>query len=356
MDRWVAEAMRRINADAHRSADTHLFRLPLPQLPGVAIYLKDESTHPTGSLKHRLARSLFLYALCNGKIREGTTVIEASSGSTAVSEAYFARLIGVPFIAVMPRSTAKSKIALIERYGGTCHFVASAPEMQSAALALAASTGGHFMDQFTYAERATDWRGNNNIAESIFRQMEYETVSVPSVVVMSAGTGGTSATLGRYILYKSYETDLVVVDPEQSVFYEGYQSGDRSLTSDSSSRIEGIGRPKVEESFLPEVITRMIKVPDAASIATMLWLQELIGRRAGPSTGTNLWGALLEGACIARAGEAGAVVTVMCDSGDRYLDTYYNADWVREHIGDIAPYRAKLDRWPDEIDGWAAAL
>ena len=71
--------------------------------PDVDLYLKDESTHPTGSLKHRLARSLFLYALCNGQIGEGTTVIEASSGSTAVSEAYFARMLGLPFVAVMPR-------------------------------------------------------------------------------------------------------------------------------------------------------------------------------------------------------------------------------------------------------------
>ncbi len=69
----------------------------------VALYLKDESTHITGSLKHRLARSLFLYALCNGWIGENTTVVEASSGSTAVSEAYFAALLGLPFIAVMPR-------------------------------------------------------------------------------------------------------------------------------------------------------------------------------------------------------------------------------------------------------------
>lgn len=56
------------------------------------VYLKDESVHPTGSLKHRPARSPFLYALVNGHIVEGTTVVEASSGSTAVSEAYFARL------------------------------------------------------------------------------------------------------------------------------------------------------------------------------------------------------------------------------------------------------------------------
>ncbi|HOK11290.1 MAG TPA: pyridoxal-phosphate dependent enzyme, partial [Ottowia sp.] len=103
---WITEAVRRIERDYQRSADTHLIPIELPALAGVQIYLKDESTHPTGSLKHRLARSLFLYGLCNGWIREDTTIIESSSGSTAVSEAYFARLLGLPFVAVMPRSTS----------------------------------------------------------------------------------------------------------------------------------------------------------------------------------------------------------------------------------------------------------
>ena len=79
--RWTDNAIR-------RSADTHLLRYPLPSAwctdADVALYLKDETTHITGSLKHRLDRSLFLYALCNGWIDEGTTVVEASSGSTVV--------------------------------------------------------------------------------------------------------------------------------------------------------------------------------------------------------------------------------------------------------------------------------
>src|SRR5690606_35772236 len=80
---WVAAAIRKIEADFNRSADTHLIPLDLPGFPGIDVYLKDESSHPTGSLKHRLARSLFLYALANGWLREGCPVIEASSGSTA---------------------------------------------------------------------------------------------------------------------------------------------------------------------------------------------------------------------------------------------------------------------------------
>lgn len=215
---WTTSAINAIQADYQRSADTHLIPLELPVYPGVSLYLKDESTHPTGSLKHRLARSLFLYGLCNGWIREGTPVIEASSGSTAVSEAYFARLLGLPFIAVMPRCTARRKIEQIEFYGGRCHFVDSSAQIYAESERLARETGGHYMDQFTYAERATDWRGNNNIAESIYRQMSREAHPVPRYIVMSAGTGGTSATLGRFIRYQGHDTKLVVVDPENSVF------------------------------------------------------------------------------------------------------------------------------------------
>src|SRR6058998_2797947 len=120
---WADEAVRRIDADANRSTDTHLHVFPLRAEWGIDLYLKDESVHPTGSLKHRLARSLFLYGLCNGWITERTTVVEASTGSTAVSEAYFARFLGLEFIAVMPASTSREKIELIEEQGGSCHLV-----------------------------------------------------------------------------------------------------------------------------------------------------------------------------------------------------------------------------------------
>ncbi|WP_279205379.1 PLP-dependent cysteine synthase family protein [Obesumbacterium proteus] len=340
---WVKHAISEIEADFQRSADTHLIRLNLPTFPGIYLYLKDESTHPTGSLKHRLARSLFLYGLCNGWIKEDTTIIEASSGSTAVSEAYFARLLNLPFIAVMPSCTARKKVEQIEFYGGRCHFVDSASQIYAASEQLAKELNGHYMDQFTNAERATDWRGNNNIADSIFRQMEREPHPVPAYIVMSAGTGGTSATLGRYIRYQGHPTHLMVVDPENSVFMDSYLQKDRTITGTCGSKIEGIGRPRAEPSFIPEAIDSMMRVPDAASIATIHWLQKVLGRKVGASTGTNMWGALTLARQMRERGEQGAIVTLLCDSGERYLDTYYDADWVKKNIGDLSQYTRQLE-------------
>ena len=346
---WVDNAVRLIEADSKRSADTHLLRYPLPAAwcndVDVQLYLKDESTHITGSLKHRLARSLFLYGLCNGWIGEDTTIIEASSGSTAVSEAYFAALLGLPFIAVMTASTSASKIALIEAQGGRCHFVTESSQVYAEAQRLAEETGGHYLDQFTNAERATDWRGNNNIAESIYEQMRLEPHPVPEWIVVGAGTGGTSATIGRYIRYRRYASRLCVVDPENSAFFPGYAQDRDDVVTGASSRIEGIGRPRVEPSFLPGVVDQMIAVPDNGSVAAAHHASRVLGRRVGPSTGTNLWGAFQLLAEMIAHGRSGSVVTLLADSGDRYADTYFDADWLSAQGLDTSESAAVLSEF-----------
>lgn len=346
---WSRAAISLLQGDGHRSSDTHLLKPLFSGLGGVSIYLKDESTHPTGSLKHRLARSLFLYGICNGRIGPGTTLIEASSGSTAVSEAYFAKLLGLRFIAVMPKSTSRQKVEVIQSFGGECHFVERAGDVYDESIRIALQTGGYYLDQFTNAERATDWRGGNNIAESIFRQMECEEHPVPEWLVMSAGTGGTSATLGRYIRYRNLETRLCVVDVENSAFYDAWHTGDMQTVA-TGSRIEGIGRPRVEPSFVPGVIDHMIRVPDAASIAAAHVLSERIFRQIGGSTGTNFFGVCWIAATMLREGRRGSVVTLICDSGQRYADTFYNPDWLLESGINIAPYRRMIERFLDHGD------
>ena len=326
---WLIDAIARIDADYTRSSDTHLLRMDLPRFPGITLYLKDESSHPTGSLKHRLARSLFLYALCNGWIGPDTCVIESSSGSTAVSEAYFARLLGLRFIAVVPATTAQPKLDAIRFYGGEIHTVDDPTTVYDVSARLARETGGHYIDQFTYAERATDWRGNNNIAESIFAQLAREPHPEPTWVVCGAGTGGTSATIGRFIRYRGMKTRLCVADPAGSVFHQHFADpGITRLTGACPGGIEGIGRPRVEPSFIPHVIDRMEPIADADSIGAMRALSRLLGRRVGGSTGTNIWAVAKLIEEMAAAGQTGSIVTLLCDGGERYAQTYYDDTWL----------------------------
>jgi cysteine synthase A len=334
---WALWASQRLSADAQRSADTHLIPVPLPAFPSVHFYLKDESVHPSGSLKHRLARSLFLYSIVNGWLREKGTVVESSSGSTAISEAYFARLLGLKFVAVMPRGTSPQKIALIERYGGEPHFVECAADCRAEAERLTRDTrGAWFMDQFTYAERATDFRGNNNLAASLLSQMSLEPHPTPSFIVCGAGTGGTSATLGRYVRYHGVRTSVVVADPERSAFFPYFVSNDAAAAAASvagagAGRIEGIGRPKAELSFVRTAVDAMVSVPDAFSVGALAYLQRALGRSVGGSTGTIFCTVLTLAERMRAAGAAGSIVGILCDGGERYVDTLYSLEWRRAH-------------------------
>ena len=211
------------------------------------------------------------------------------------------------------------------------------------------------MDQFTYAERATDWRANNNIAESIYTQMRREPHPCPAWIVASAGTGGTLATIGRYVHYCRHATRVCGVDAEHSVFFDHFVSRDPGLTIEQGSRIEGIGRPRVEASFVPGVLDAMVKVPDLWSLAAMHALAGPLGRRVGGSTGTNLIAALACARAMAARGEAGAIVTLLCDGGDRYHHSYYDEGWLRSRGLAGADEREavvalmRTGRWPNDL-------
>ncbi|HSR65252.1 MAG TPA: pyridoxal-phosphate dependent enzyme [Xanthomonadaceae bacterium] len=338
---WARHALEKLRQEAARSADTHLLRLDFPGFPGIAFYFKDEAAHPTGSLKHRLARSLFLYALCNGRLRAGQAVVDASSGSTAISEAWFARLLGLPFVAVMPACTAPRKIRDVEALGGRCDLVED-PSAVHARAAWHAANGACHLDQFGLAERATDWRGNNNIAESILAQMAREPQPEPAWIVCGAGTGGTSATIGRYLRYRGLATRLCVAEPTGSGFVRGWRSRDPQARATQATVVEGIGRPRVEPGFVFDVVDAVVEVDDAQSIAAMGVLEELLGRRYGGSSGTNLV-ACLQLACAMRArGGHGSIVSLLCDRGERYEQTLFDRDWLAARGIDPAPARTAL--------------
>ncbi len=338
---WLHRALAKLAQEAARSADTHLLKLNFPGFPGIDFYFKDEASHPTGSLKHRLARSLFLYALCNGRLHEGQSVVDASSGSTAISEAWFARLLGLPFVAVMPAGTAPAKIRDVQSLGATCDLVDDPCQVHARAAEHAARGACH-LDQFGLAERATDWRGNNNIAESIIGQLAHEPSAQPAWIVCGAGTGGTSATIGRYLRYRQLDTRLCVAEPAGSAFANGWRTRDRAAVASQRTLIEGIGRPRVESCFLFDVVDHVVEVPDAASIAAAWMLDEFFGHRYGGSSGTNLVACLRLAAAMRERGERGSIVGLLCDRGERYAETLFDPAWLLRHQIDLAPWTAAL--------------
>lgn len=333
---WVNHRVRRIRALPYQP--TPMLELELPAaLRGSRLLVKNESVHPSGSHKHRLAEALFLNALVNGWLVRDSPVVEASSGSTAISEAWFSKLLGIKFVAVVPSgTTTEKKQAILDLDGEIVE--ATGATISERAQEEARKRHGHFMDQFTYAERAYDWRGDHGMAGEILSESD------PDWFVMGAGTGGTAASLARYARYTGHRVRVCVTDPENSAFFPGWRDNDRTVTA-KGSRIEGIGRPKVEPSFLFPLINRMIRVPDPLSIATMRVAKERLGIAPGGSTGTGLYGALKVLRELHERRERGTVVTVLCDSGERYLDTYYNDTWLDQQGIDFRPWMDTVDRF-----------
>ena len=246
-------------------------------------------------------------------------MVEASSGSTAVSEAYFARLIGLPFVAVMPRITSPGEDRA-DRVPWRPLPLRGRPGQRStrSPRRLAAETGGHYIDQFTYAERATDWRGNNNIAESIFQQLRLErypgppgSSPAPAPAAPRRPSAATSATA-------ALTPASACVDPENSAFFDGWTRDDPGATGDAARASRASAGPGWSP-FVPGVIDRMIKVPGrGVRRRDARWCSELTGRRSAARRAPSIWGALGLLAAMKVRGERGSVVTLLCDGGERY--------------------------------------
>lgn len=172
--------------------------------------------------------------------------------------------------------------------------------------------------------------------------MSREPHPAPRWIVCGAGTGGTSATIGRYVRYNRFDTQICVADPEGSVFHRHWADRSVERVDHASGCIEGIGRQRVEPSFLPDIVDRMEAIPDACSIAAAHEVSARLGRRCGGSTGTNVWACAMIATEMAQRGEAGSIVSILCDDGARYADTIFDADWLAGRGLDIAPPRERI--------------
>ena len=218
-------------------------------------FLPEDGPHPTGSLKHRLARSLFLYALCNGRLRPAT-VVDASRQYTAISEAWFARLL----LAALRRGDAaphrpRARSATCAP-GRQCDLVDDA----------AAATRGRRPPPrapaprpVRLAERATDWRGNNNIANRSSASLA-RTRSRSRRGSSAGAPAVTRPPIGRYLRYRRLPTRLCVAEFMAAPSKAG-SGGTTGACARATTPIEGIGRPRAEPGFVRDVVDSVIGRP-----------------------------------------------------------------------------------------------
>ena len=369
---WRRSAIASLWREWQKTDPTPLEQLSAPFNPAITLLFKNEARSITGSLKHRVAWSLLMWGLIGSHIKKDTHLYERTSGNTGIAEAYFAKQLGLRFTAVTAANVSPLKLDAIRSFGGR---VLKAPQGQSVAefyrTTLAADPHAHDIRQFANTEKAIAYfkgtpADSENLANELWIQLRAKGLGDPKWVVAGAGSGGTATSIGRYIRKwppqssSRQSSQLLVVDPERSVLFDWYLSGDSDLRINTPTRIEGVGNSGPIQfgdtfSLQREVVDRMLKVPDALTMAGMHLLSRLVNVQVGPSSGLNFIGILRLACELEAASETGVLATVICDDGKRYADTYYNPHWVRaqglewQHLAEPLREAWRTGQWPNEL-------
>jgi cystathionine beta-synthase len=292
------------------------------------LFLKLEHQNPGGSIKDRIALSMIENAERSGRIQKGGLIVEATAGNTGLGLALVATLKGYRLLIVVPDKMSQEKIFHLRAMGAEIVMTRSDvkkghPEYyQDRAAEIARKTPGAFyINQF--ANPANPRAHEESTAPEIWAQMKHDV----DAVVAGVGTGGTITGLARFFAHASPETDIVLADPEGSILSNYVKTGKIS-TDVGSWLVEGIG-----EDFLPPVcdlsrVKKAYSIPDAEAFEVLRNLLKTEGIMAGTSSGTLIAAALRY--CREQTSPK-RVVTLVCDSGNKYLSKVYNDYWMLDH-------------------------
>ena len=302
------------------------------------LFLKLENQNPGGSIKDRVALAMIEAAERDGKLKPNSLIVEATAGNTGLGLALVASQKGYRLLIVVPDKMSQEKIFHLKAMGAEVVLTRSDvtkghPEYyQDMAARLAREQGAFYVNQF--ANEANPRAHEEKTGPEIWEQMEHKV----DAVVAGVGTGGTLSGLSHYFAKVSPTTEMVLADPAGSIVAEYVRTGKLS-TNVGSWLVEGIG-----EDFIPPVadlsrVKKAYSIPDQEAFGVCRDLLKREGIMAGTSSGTLIAAALRY--CREQT-EAKRVVSLVADSGNKYLSKVYNDYWMidqgfiqRETYGDL---------------------
>jgi cystathionine beta-synthase len=303
------------------------------------LFLKLENQNPSGSIKDRVGLYMIEAAEREGRIKPGATLIEATAGNTGLGLALVAARKGYRLLLVIPDKMSQEKIFHLKAMGAEVvmtrsDVVKGHPDYyQDKAAKIARETPGAFyINQFT--NQANPRAHEETTAPEIWEQMQHRL----DAVVCGVGTGGTLTGMSRFFARTAPAVDIVLADPQGSMLVDYVKTGVAS-SRPRSWLVEGIG-----EDFIPDVcdlsrVKHAYTIPDAEAFAACRALLHHEGLLAGTSSGTLLAAALRY--CREQTTPK-RVVSLVCDSGNKYLSKVYNDYWMldqgflqRDQFGDL---------------------
>lgn len=329
--------MNRLASTLDLIGNTPLVRLKGPsEEAGCEIYGKCEFDNPGASVKDRAALYIVRDAEQNGSLKPGGTIVEGTAGNTGIGLALVANALGYKAIIVMPETQSQEKKDTLRALGAELVLVPAAPY----------SNPGHFVHTSRRLADETEnavWANQfDNIAnrrahiettaEEIWAQMEGDIDGF----TCSAGTGGTIAGVGLGLKAKREDVTIALTDPYGAALFNFYECGE--LRSEGNSVAEGIGQGRITANLDGAPIDTQFRISDDEGL---VWVRRLLAEEGlclGLSSGINVAGAVALGKQL---GPGKRIVTILCDTGFRYLSTIYNPDWMKSK--NLPPMPWQLD-------------
>jgi cysteine synthase A len=316
--------------------NTPMVRLAGPsEATGCDIYAKCEFANPGASVKDRAALFIVNDAEEKGLLKPGGTIVEGTAGNTGIGLALVANAKGYKSIIVMPETQSREKMDTLRALGAELVTVPAAPY----------SNPGHFVHTSRRLAEETEgaiWANQfDNIAnrkahiigtaEEIWTQMEGRIDGF----VCAAGTGGTIAGVGLGLKAHDENITIALADPHGAALYNYYAHGE--LKAEGNSVAEGIGQGRITANLEGAPIDAQFRISDEEGLE---WVRRLLAEEGlclGLSSGINVGGAV---ALAKQLGPGKKIVTILCDTGFRYLSTLYNRQWLESKGLTVFPWLA----------------
>ena len=304
--------------------NTPLIRLnALSEQTGCEILGKAEFMNPGGSVKDRAALGILLEAEEQGLLQPGGTVVEGTAGNTGIGLTHLCNARGYRALIVIPDTQSAEKIGLLRSLGAEVRTVPAVPYrdpnnyVRLSGRIAAETPGAVWANQFdNLANRRAHF---NSTAPEIWQQ----TAGAVDAWVAATGTGGTYAGVALYLKQQKPAVRCVLADPHGSALHAWASRGE--LVSEGSSITEGIGNSRVTANLEGAPIDDAVRIDDQTALETIYQLLWQDGLFMGGSVGINVAAAV---ETARRLGPGHTIVTVLCDSGDRYRSRLYDAEWL----------------------------
>jgi cysteine synthase A len=293
---------------------------------GCEIWGKAEFMNPGGSVKDRAARAIVLDAEARGVLPPGGTVVEGTAGNTGIGLAHVCNSRGYRCVIVMPDNQSPEKYALIEALGAEVRRIKAVPYADPNHYQKVAGRLAGELPNAVWANQFDNVANRRAHVESTGPEIWQQTEGRIDAFVASSGTGGTLAGVSEYLKSRSTRVRTVLADPPGSALYEYVRNGVLKATG-TGSITEGIGIGRVTSNMQDAPIDDAVHVEDPETVAMVYRLLREEGLFVSSTSGINVAAAVR----VARQmGPGHLIVTVLCDSGAKYLSRLFNRAWLQE--------------------------